>query len=209
LYTVQGLAAVMRSSSPNEVAFTEFYEWYFEYLRDHSDATTGYWVAKTKDKVNQLGGAFHLYKMFSCFNLSWQYPDKVVDTTLATQNQTDGMWRTGNGGTHPGLSNCIDLDGIYSLTRSAQLVSTNSEEVAPYRWADVKDACDRYVRTAHMQLSDPANVLQGAWALESHLMHGSLNAVAECAQWFPELVKTVRPWRRAGGRMSARSCFYA
>jgi hypothetical protein len=36
--------------------------------------------------VEQLGGAFHLYHMYSCFNKEWLHPAKVVDTTLQIQN---------------------------------------------------------------------------------------------------------------------------
>ena len=42
-----------------------------------------------------------------------------------------------------------------------------------------------------------------------HLMHGALYAVAECQMWFPDLVRTVRPWRRAKGDVSDVSCAYA
>jgi hypothetical protein len=50
----QGLAAIARSSTPNET-FPEFFDWYFDYLRNHSSATTGYWEGKTTDKVRDTG----------------------------------------------------------------------------------------------------------------------------------------------------------
>ena len=80
------------------------------------------------------------------------------------------------------LSNCIDLDGVYALARSAQLGGRT-----PYRWDEVEAACSRYVETAHAQLTerDGYNVLEGGWSENSHLMHGALFAVAECAKWFP------------------------
>ena len=43
-------------------------------------------------KVDQLGGAFHLYHVYNCFNKTWLHPAKVVDTTLSIQNKTTGMW---------------------------------------------------------------------------------------------------------------------
>lgn len=51
---------------------------------------------KTKDRVNMLGGAFHLYHTFNCFDEAWPYPAKVVDATLATQ-RADGMWEPYDG----------------------------------------------------------------------------------------------------------------
>ena len=119
-----------------------------------------------------------------------------------------------------GLSNCIDLDGVYSLTRSAQLAASTASHTEggttqPYRWDDVKAACTLYVSTAHKQLSNPYNLLHGGWSENSHLLHGALFAVAECQNWFPGLVVTARPWRRAGigtervGAVNSKSCFYA
>ena len=208
----QGLFALMRSARPADAVgrYGNFTQWYFDYLNNHSSRISGYWAGDTADLTDQLGGAFHIYKAYSCSGEKWPHPDKVVDTTLSLQNKSTGMWRTGDGGQNPGLSFCLDLDGIYSLTRSAQLaqgvVTTRRQE--PYRWDDVKQACSRYVKTAHAQLSDPANVL-GGWAKNSHLMHGALFAVAECGLWFPDLTKTIRPWQRARMHLNNRSCMYA
>jgi len=144
--------------------------------------------------------------LYSCFIRSWPHAKAAVDATLLSQGTT-GMWRPGHT-KDPGLSYCIDMDGIYALTRSARLVDPDS----PYRWDDVKAACQRYLQTAVAQLSDRASVLgtgPGKWGNNSHLMHGALYGVAECLIWWPELVKTDRPWRRASGAESARSCAYA
>jgi len=203
----QCVAAIPRSANLSNVQrFAGFYDFYFAYLRNHSSPANGYWPGHTSDPVDMLGGAFHLYHMFSCANQAWPHPEKVVDATLASQNQTDGMWRTRHHTGHPGVSNCIDLDGVYSTARSALLASDT--DGTPYRWDDVKAACSRYLKTAQAQLTDPHYVLHGQWAHDSHLMHGALNAVAECALHFPELVKTVRPWQRAGGALNDRACFY-
>lgn len=206
----QGIAAVMRASTPaTRTKHDAFYSWYFSYLSNHSSADTGYWPGKTASLTDQLGGAFHLYHIYHCFNKPWPHPQKVVDTTLSIQNKSTGMWLPFG---PDKLSNCIDLDGVYALTRSSQLAGDSA--VQPYRWGDVEAACALYVKTAHAQLSDPYNVLQGGWSENSHLIHGALFAVAECAAWFPGMVKTVRPWRRAGlGAAAAdvnnKSCFYA
>ena len=75
-------------------------------------------------------------------------------------------------------------------------------------------ACDRYLATAALQLSNDPSVLgkHSHWAQNSHLLHGALCAVAECATWFPQLVKTARPWRRVmptDEGLAERSCAYA
>lgn len=203
----QGIAAIIQSASPAVATeqYAGFVDWYFQYLHNQSSPKTGFFPGKTMDKTDMLGGAFHLYKAYSCFGKAWPHAEKVVDTTLALQNKSDGMWRVGDSGRDPGLSFCLDLDGIYSLTRSAQLAQAEGK---PYRWNDVEEACRRYVKTAHEQLTDPKNVL-GGWSKNSHLMHGALFAVAECQTWFPALVKTTRPWQRASGGLSERSCMYA
>merc|ERR1712224_828737 len=124
----QSLPGIARSADPSE-SF-DFYNWYFDWLGNHSNASTGYWSASQKgrsaDLVDQLGGAFHLYHVYSCFGRQWLYPDKVVDTTLSIQDAKTGMWRVGGAPKPSSLSFCIDLDGIYSLVQSARLAGTVS-----------------------------------------------------------------------------------
>ena len=184
------------------------HDWAFKWLDAHADPATGYWAGKTPNRVHQLGGAFHMYHLYACFGREWPYAARVVDATLASQ-RADGMW-------HPPPSTCIDLDGIYSLTRSARFVIDKSTST-PYRWADVRGACEKYLRTAAAMLNNASIVLGNGgggeanrgYAQNSHLMHGALYAVAECQMWFPDLVRTVRPWRRAKGDVSDVSCAYA
>ena len=70
------------------------------------------------------------------------------------------------------------------------------------------------VARVHAQLTNETMVLghDSHWAMDSHLLHGALSAIAECATWFPALVKTTRRWRRVLGSdrdLAARSCAYA
>jgi hypothetical protein len=228
----QSLPGIARSADPS--ASSPFFDFYFGWLANHSDAATGYWVPRcarrgdapplqegdgapqphkrcsAADPINQLGGAFHLYHVHECFGKAWPHPTSVVDATLASQDPASGMWRTGE--QYPvslwsGIpSNCIDLDGVHSMARSSRLAGG-------YRWADVEQACKLYLASAHAQLTNETMVLgrSAAWAQESHLLHGALSAVAECATWFPHLVRTVRPWRRvrATDAAATRSCAYA
>lgn len=204
----QCLPGIARSADPS--LHFAFYDWVFAWLDEHVDESTGYWPGQSHDPVNQLGGAFHLYHLYSCFGREWRSPSHVVDAALASQ-AADGRWHPrGEPRTpydHP--STCIDLDGVYALTRSARLVDPST----PYRWDDVRSACARYLRTVVAELTNASLVLgmaPGSYGSNSHLLHGPLYAIAECQAWFPDLVKTTRPWRRARGDALRRvTCAYA
>eukprot|EP00665_Eupelagonemidae_sp_cell47_P000111 gene112-7903_t len=119
----QSLPGIARAANPE--AGQAFYDFYFGWLANFSDAATGYWVplcgqedpppahCSSADRVNQLGGAFHLYHVHSCFGRAWPHPDKVVDATLASQDSATGRWKepAGSRVSRDELSNCIDLDG--------------------------------------------------------------------------------------------------
>eukprot|EP00747_Dinoflagellata_sp_TGD_P224205 gnl/TRDRNA2_/TRDRNA2_96396_c2_seq1.p1 gnl/TRDRNA2_/TRDRNA2_96396_c2~~gnl/TRDRNA2_/TRDRNA2_96396_c2_seq1.p1 ORF type:complete len:178 (+),score=11.24 gnl/TRDRNA2_/TRDRNA2_96396_c2_seq1:26-535(+) len=159
--------------------------------------------------VRQLGGAFHVYHVYQCFNESmWPHVVSSVDVTLAAQDAGSGVWgghyiwsEREQWGT---ISTCIDLDGIYTATRGARRVPRG---LPYYRWDEVKKACLLYLRTAHFLLTNRTKVLSpDIYGQSTHLLHGPLYAVAECQQHFPQLVKTVRPWRRW---TDEASCIYA
>ena len=216
---VQSLVAIVKLSQPTPPAQAEaFWPWLFEYLNRTSDSL-GMWDGSPhQDVMHQIGGAFHLYHVYQCFSsaptgspfvgLGWPHSVASVDTTLSAQDNSSGVW----GGKHDWrdrllwgtISSCIDLDGVYTLTRAAKTASVTGE---PYRWAEIEGACRKYLRTAAFILNNRTQVLDPTlYGQDTHLLHGVLYAVAECQQHFAHLVRTRRPWRRW---TDPASCIYA
>lgn len=217
---VQSLVAIVKLSQPTLPPQADaFWNFLFGYLNQTSDSH-GMWDGTPhQDAIHQIGGAFHVYHVYQCFpevpspdspfvGLGWPHSAASVDATLSAQDNSSGVW----GGKHDWvdrrswgtISSCIDLDGVYTLTRAAKFASVNGE---PYRWAEVEGACRKYLRTASFLLNNRTQVLDPTlYGQDTHLLHGVLYAVAECQQHFPQLVRTRRPWRRW---TDAASCIYA
>ena len=208
---VQSLAAVLKLShlGLDDGSQSAFFDWFFSFLDQTISSTTGMWDGQPhQPAMQQLGGAFHIFHVYQCFHRSWPDAEASVDTTLTAQDTDSGVW----GGHHAwsarsswkAISSCIDLDGVYSAARGAQLAQTHGQN---YRWSDVKAACQRYLRTAEFMLNNASFVLDvKKYGGDTHLLHGPMYAVAECQQHFPHMVETRRPWRRW---TSNASCIYA
>ncbi len=167
---------------------TEFYDWYFDWLDKAADPNSGYYLQGLIHKLKimrkptkrELGGAFHMYYVYEFFNRKWPYPERIVDQTLRLQHE-NGLW-------DKDVTYCIDLDGIYSLTRSCR--NANG-----YRNEDVKKAIENYLTTAEKIFNDRKFFFQSYQ--NSHRLTGAINAIAECQKFYPELVKTAKPWRQS------------
>nr|MDO8114885.1 hypothetical protein [Candidatus Sigynarchaeota archaeon] len=164
----------------------EFFEWYFDWFDKAADPSSGYWrrgwlhkmKSLSKPVSHDLFGAFHMYYVYECMGRKWKYPEKVVDCTLRLQLDT-GLW-----GQTPEFY-CRDLDGLYALTRS-------SRNAGGYRADDVKAAVVKFLATAERTLNDRDFVL--AHYPDTHHLAGALCAIAECQKFYPDIVKTARPW---------------
>ncbi len=117
----------------------EFFEWYFDWLdRSPPDPASGFWcrgIVHRLGKIprptkHEMGGAFHMYYVYEYFGRKWRYPERIVDHTLRLQH-ANGLWDSD-------VTYCIDLDGVYCLTRS-------SRNAGWYRKDDVYRACLRYL----------------------------------------------------------------
>ena len=158
-----------------------------------------------QDDMHLLSGVFHIFHVYQCFDGAlWPHAAARVDTNLAIQDNESGVW----GGKHrwvdrehwTTISSCIDLDGVYGLSRG-------SLGAGKHRWSEVQQACSKYLRTAQYILSNRTMVLDpGLYGGDTHLLHGPMYAVAECQQHFPQLVRTRRPWKRWTNNAS---CIYA
>ena len=237
---VQSLAVIVKLAPTGEdvrnATKGAFFTFLRAYLNRTASNTTGMWDGKPhQDAKHQLGGAFHIFHVLECFGLEWPFPARAVDATLASQDcysatnksavfRGSGTWGcVGNACAWANRatswptktpSSCIDLDGVYTLSRGARQAGGGggggggggeAVEAGPYRWNEVKNACSAYVRTAHYLLTDEERIL-GAYGANTHVLHGVLYAVAECQLHFPDLVHTRRKWKRWA---SSESCIYA
>ncbi len=164
----------------------DFFDWYFAWFDEEADPATGFWRRGWKHKFQKphrhdMFGAFHMYYVYEYMGKTWPYPERVVDWTLKFQQKENGLWG-------PGQIYCRDLDGLYCLTRS-------SRNAGGYRAGDVRAAATRALATAEAQLNDEAFVL--AHYPNSHKLTGALSAIAECQKFYPDLVKTSRPWKQS------------
>jgi hypothetical protein len=163
-----------------------FFKWYFGWFNKEADPNSGFWCRGWRHKLmltrrpglHEMAGAFHMYYVYEYMRKQWKYPEKIVDWTLDLQLE-HGLWG------HTPDPYCRDLDGIYCLTRS-------SRNAGDYRAVDVKRAVIRFLETAERTLNDRDFVFSRY--TNSHKLAGALCAVAECQKFFPDLVKTPRPW---------------
>ena len=166
-------------------AARRFLESWKAWLDEEVHPETGFWSRGILQRLGlrpalsrqEMGGAFHMYYIYEAMGWPWALPEKVVDAALTLQG-SNGFW-------DKDVSYCIDLDGLYCLTRS-------SRNAGDYRADDVKQACILYLSQAEATLND-RDFLFTRYD-NSHRLPGALAAVAECALFYPELVRTERPW---------------
>ena len=163
-----------------------FFDWYFNWLDRHVDQKSGFWRLgfihrlRKSPHLHDMAGAFHMYYVYEFFQKKWGHPERVIDFTLKMQHE-NGLW-------DKDITYCVDLVGIYCLTRS-------SRNAGWYRKPDLENAVKKYLRTAERIFSDE-NVFFKAYP-NTHRLTGALSAIAECQKFFPNLVKTKRPWKQS------------
>lgn len=166
----------------------EFFNWYFDWLDKTADPVSGFWCRGLVHRLgiigrptkHEMGGAFHMYYVYEYMNRQWPYPEKIIDETLRLQH-VNGLWDRD-------VTYCIDLDGIYNLTRS-------SRNAGGYRSSDIEAAVIRYLATAEKILNDKDFLFKKYTS--SHILTGALAAIAECQKFYPELIVTEKPWRQS------------
>jgi len=167
----------------------DFFKWYFEWLDHTADASSGFWRRGLLHKISgknkiaglhDMAGAFHMYYIYEFFKRKWLYPEKIVDHTLRLQH-SNGLW-------DKDVTYCVDLDGIYCLTRS-------SRNADGYRVNEIKAAIEAYLKTAEQIFNDRERFFRSY--RNSHRLTGALAAIAECQLFCPEMVRTVKPWHQS------------
>ncbi len=181
-HVVAGLPAILHMTDRGS---DTFWETYFSWLDQEANPETGFWSRGVLQRTGlrprlataELGGAFHMHYVYEARGRRWPLPERVVDAALALQHE-NGLW-------DGEVSYCIDLDGLYCMIRSSRLAGH-------YRTDEVRESVHRYLQRAEATLCDREFLFDRYD--NSHRLTGALSAIAECAKWFPELVKTERPW---------------
>ena len=163
----------------------EFFEWWTGmYLAPAVDPRTAMGCERKEwgpPNVACLGGAFHMDFVLTALQVPLFLPRTLINVVSSMQSSETGLW----GGVDP---NYIDLDGVYQVVRPAAQLGESSE------WAIARTACVRYLGAAEVSLKDPTRVLGAAYGANTHILPAAVSGVAECAKFFPELVRTTRPW---------------
>ena len=169
--------------------YAPFFTWLWAFLASNASPQWGYWCINPA--VNPpppsnvcLGGAFHLAFVLACGGQPLPRAAEMLSSTLALQNLTTGLW------TASALPSYMDQDGVYIALKA-------SLQLGRARWAEVRQMCAAYVRAAARALGSAAVVLgpQSPLGGNAHMLAGVVTPVALCAESFPDLVITQRPWK--------------
>jgi hypothetical protein len=213
-HRTSGVYAALAMTRELDPAFGAYF---FRWMNAHADPKTGFVcppkvVAGAAPQVGWMTCYAHVLWQFTHANVSWSNPKGLVDATLSMQNRSSGWFcqaRPGDplstcathctkcvskpepvccGSASSVLPSCHQLDGVWTITRSSALAGG-------YRWPDVHATCATYLRAAAVILNNATTLLNPVIYGDSHGLNGALQSVAECARWFPELVRTKVPWR--------------
>ncbi len=188
-HILAGTAAIMMME---ERAGAAFLDWYFAWLDAKVAPTSGFWERGLLHRLgilpggglHDMGGAFHMFFLYRAAGRDWRYPEKVIDATLSLQGE-NGFWDGEK-------SYCNDQDGIYCLPRSNEIIE--GQRGRGYREDEIRTAVERYLASASDLLNDRERLFTRY--ANSHDLPGALCAIAECQKYYPELVRTLRPWRQ-------------
>ena len=103
-------------------ALDEMYDW----LDRRQDSQTGYWgYGKETPRERSLGvqTGYHLWLLYFYDARPVHYPERIIDSCLATQNHLGGF------GVTPNSSACEDMDSIHPLVHFACLTDYRREDV--------------------------------------------------------------------------------
>lgn len=171
--------------------YAQFWDWYFNaFLGPSVDPVTGTWCMRKEwapPNVQCLGGAFHIFFIYTAAGVPWLMPSAVHAMSMGLQHAKGvdaGLW----GKDYPQF---IDLDGVYQVVRPAVQLGRPAD-----LWQQSRQSCVAYLTAADAALNNATLVLQGALAQNTHNLAGTVAGVAECLKWFPNLAVTSRPWKQ-------------
>jgi hypothetical protein len=180
-----GVPAVFATTG--DVPHPNFFELYFDWLDREADPEVGFWrrglihkIQKNRLTKHELGGSIHLYWIYEFMKHPIPYPEKVIDSTLKLQNKW-GLW-------DKEIGYCIDLDAIFCMARCCK-------QLNGYRKDDIYESIIKFLDYTIPKLNDK-NFLFNKYE-NSHKITGYLEAIAEIQKFYPDLIKTSKPWRES------------
>lgn len=189
-HKVASVSNVLLIDDPSHynVTYAPYFTWLWEFLNNNSNPEVGYWCdppnVMPPKSMGCLGGAFHIAFTLVCNNQLFPHAEAMLNITLNTQNPTTGLW---NGDGTPGY---MDQDGIYVAIKT-------SLQLNRARWNDIYTMCERYVTNAVTTVLLNSTALltnQTMYGSIVHTLPGVVTPVALCANYFPNLTITERPW---------------
>lgn len=170
-------------------SFSNFVDWWVRWLMNNTDPEFGVLCPianSTLARDECIGGAMPTYGVMLSLDQGYvlPYPNQSLAFALEVQRETGGVWSDDLDSSKLGS---LTLDGIFQVTRSALQLGT------PASLQDAQASCVTLLEIAVPQLSNSTRFFD-TYATSSHILPNVVAAVAECAQTFPYLVRTIRPW---------------
>lgn len=181
--------ATLISFDKGAESFSNFLDWWVQWLTNNTDLEFGVLcpIANTTLARDEcIGGAMPTYGVMLSLDQRYvlPYPNQSLTFALEVQRETGGVWSDDPDSSKLGS---LTLDGIFQVTRSALQLGT------PASLQDAQASCVTLLEIAVPQLSNSTRLFS-TYATSSHILPNVVAAVAECAQTFPNLVRTTRPW---------------
>jgi hypothetical protein len=190
-HKIASLPAQLIISQPRwATTYKPFFDWLWAFLSARASPEWGYWCINPA--VNPpppsnvcLGGAFHISFVLACGGQPLPFAAQMLNSTLALQNPDTGLWTE-----DAVVPSYMDQDGVYVAIKA-------SLQLGRARWSEVRKMCAAFVRAAAAPLTREADVLGPAspFGAVAHMLAGLVTPVAMCAEAFPDLVVTLRPWQ--------------
>jgi hypothetical protein len=188
-HKIASLPAQLIISDPASWAktYAPFFEWLWPFLEANASPQWGYWCQNPE--VNPpppsnvcLGGAFHIAFVLACGGQPLPRATEMLNSTLLLQNLTSGLWAK------EAYPSYMDQDGVYVALKA-------SLQLGRARWPQVRMMCTAFVRSAVAALMNQTLGPSSYYGSITHLLAGTVTPIALCADAFPDLVITTRPWK--------------
>ena len=183
--------SVVLAASGHLQQYAPFYKWLLKNALAHLDKQTGEICPAlcsanaslpecSQSLYDCLGGGMTYHSMLTFLNAEWPYPLKVQALALKLQ-KPDGLWSY--------MSDSMNFDGIYQLSRPCRQQRCDSSTIAK-----IEAACGKYVAAANVTLESVATTAN-VFDADFHHFPVCLATLAECQSWFPQMIRTARPWK--------------
>jgi hypothetical protein len=174
----------------------KFLSWYYSYLRQQTDPATGLWCIPSQvakhGEMNCIGGSFHIDFVMQHVVMYPKHAPPGVDATFAfpaqVLNSSLALEKPSGGWTPDGMA-YLNVDGMYQATRP-------SLQLGKARWDEVESSCDRLMALVTAAMNDERRLIgRHSIGSNTHALPALVGAVAECRKQFPQMIKSVRPWK--------------